>query len=186
MRHPYPTVALPLGALFVSLALAVAGCATATPPGPGAEVGSTARLVRVVDGDTIVVDIAGREETVRLIGIDTPESVKPDSAVECFGPEASHELARLVPPGTALRLARDQELRDRYERLLAYVFRLPDEMFLNLEMAATGYAAPLPFAPNLTFADDMAAAVSAARRAGLGLWSACPDPDSLFGSVRVQ
>jgi micrococcal nuclease len=180
------TLALALGAFACSTAPGTDRAAADGPaPAPDGSDASV-RLVRVVDGDTIVVDLGGQEETVRLIGIDTPESVKPDSPVECYGPEASRELARLLPPGTPLRLARDTELRDRYDRLLAYVFRLPDELFVNLELAATGHAAELAFAPNLTFADDVADAVAAARRAGLGLWSACADPDALFGNVRGQ
>ena len=87
------------------------------PPG-------AATVVRAVDGDTLVVTLAtGGTETVRLIGVDTPETVAPRRPVECFGPEAAAALAALVPPGTEVRLSRDVEPRDRYDRLLAYVHR---------------------------------------------------------------
>ncbi len=146
--------------------------------GTGGEVGS---VKRVVDGDTLEVVLPSGRERVRLIGIDTPESVKPDSTVECYGVAASQHLAELLPPGTEVELVRDVELRDRYDRLLAYVFRRSDGLFVNLAMAADGYANALTFTPNVTFADDMTAAVAQARQAGLGLWQACPDPDALFG-----
>ncbi len=82
-----------------------------------------ARLERVVDGDTLVVRVGGREERVRLIGIDTPESVKPDAPVECGGRAASRALERRLGDGTRLRLVSDptQDRRDRFGRLLRYV-----------------------------------------------------------------
>src|SRR4029077_6638307 len=85
---------------------------------------ASARLERVIDGDTIVAQVDGHEERIRYIGIDTPETVKPNTSVQCFGPQA-HELnARLLGvAGTRLTLHFDRELRDRYGRLLAYVFR---------------------------------------------------------------
>src|SRR5687768_4909974 len=90
-----------------------------------------AALVEVVDGDTIDVEIGGRDERVRLIGVDTPESVRPDSPVECFGPEAASFTTSLLPTGTALHLERDPEARDDYGRLLAYVYRAEDGLFVN-------------------------------------------------------
>ena len=104
------------------LALAVVACSggdSAATPRPA----GTAIVVHPVDGDTIVVDIDGVEEPVRFIGIDTPESVAPDRPVECFGPEAKARTAELLPEGTVVRLERDVEARDRYDRLLAYVIR---------------------------------------------------------------
>ena len=127
---------------------------------------------RVVDGDTLRVHI-GREETVRLIGIDTPESVDPRSPVECFGIEASKHLQELLPVGTRVRLVRDVEARDRYDRLLAYVYRAEDGLFVNEQMARDGYADVLTFPPNVAHAADFVDAVRAAREAGRGLWGAC-------------
>src|SRR5215212_5435625 len=100
------------GRWSAAIAVGVLLPACATPNAPAAAttptaVEANARLVRVVDGDTVVVDIDGQHETVRLIGIDTPETVKPDSPVECFGPEASAFTKHLLPTGTALRLVRD-------------------------------------------------------------------------------
>ncbi|MEZ5232612.1 MAG: thermonuclease family protein [Acidimicrobiales bacterium] len=149
--------------------------ATSAPAAP-----SIGTVAKIVDGDTIDVELGGRTERVRLIGIDTPESVKPNEPVECFGVEASHHLATLLPLGTEVELVRDAELRDAYDRLLAYVFRHEDGLFVNLAMAADGYAGTLTFPPNVTFAEDLRAAVAAARQAGLGLWAACSDPDALF------
>lgn len=130
-------------------------------------------VTKITDGDTIHVSIGGGDETVRLIGIDTPESVDPRTPVECFGKEASAHLAELIPVGTEVRLVRDVEARDRYGRLLAYVYRLPDELFVNVAMARDGYAAQLTFPPNVAHVDAVGDAVAEARDAGRGLWSAC-------------
>src|SRR5215213_4702317 len=82
---------------------------------------SRARVLRVIDGDTIEVDLGGREEHVRYIGIDTPESAIPGEPVECFGKEAAAANEDLVD-GETVRLVFDAERRDRYGRLLAYVY----------------------------------------------------------------
>ena len=136
-------------------------------------VASNATVVRVVDGDTIVVDVDGRDETVRLIGIDTPETVKPNSPVECFGPEASAATKALLPAGAPIRLERDVEARDDYDRLLAYVFLAADGTFVNLRLVRQGFAALLTFPPNVAHVDEFVDAAEAARADGLGLWSAC-------------
>jgi micrococcal nuclease len=139
------------------------------------EVGDPAvgTVTKITDGDTIHVRIGGHDETVRLIGIDTPESVDPRSPVECFGLEASAHLRELIPTGTPVRLVRDVEARDRYGRLLAYVHRVPDDLFVNRQMALDGYASVLTFPPNVAHVDDFVVAVREAREAGRGLWSAC-------------
>jgi len=130
-------------------------------------------VVRVVDGDTISVRLAGRVEKVRLIGIDTPESVKPGTPVQCFALEASARAKALLPPKTAVRLVRDTEARDRYGRLLAYVYRSTDGLFVNLALAREGFAVAYPFPPNLAHGVELAAAADSARRADLGLWQRC-------------
>ena len=137
---------------------------------------SQATVTRVVDGDTLVVQLGEAEEHVRLIGIDTPESVAPDQPVECYGPEASHRLAELIPVGTVIRLERDIEPRDQYDRLLAYVYRVDDNLLLNRDQVANGFAEAKEFPPNTALADDLEAAEAAARSAGSGMWSACPPP----------
>ncbi len=133
-----------------------------------------ATVEQVVDGDTIVVDIGGRSEKVRLIGIDTPESVDPRRPVACFGKEASARTAELLPVGTAVRLVGDVEARDRYDRVLAYVYRVNDGLFVNLTLAAEGFAVTLTYPPNVAHEAEFVAAAAAARRDGRGLWSSCP------------
>jgi micrococcal nuclease len=134
---------------------------------------SDATVVRVVDGDTIIARLGtGREERVRYIGIDTPESVKPGTPVQCFAKAASDFNAGLVE-GRRVRLVGDVEERDRYGRLLAYVYREPDDVFVNEELVRQGYARPATFPPNVRFADRFAALAGEARDASRGLWKAC-------------
>jgi micrococcal nuclease len=140
-----------------------------------------ATVVEVTDGDTLVIDLAGGDEHVRLIGIDTPETVAPDRPDECFGAEASHHLADLAPPGTALRLERDVEARDQYDRLLAYAYRDRDGLFLNLAQVAGGFAEPLAYPPNTAHRADFERAAREARVAGAGLWTACGSADVPVG-----
>lgn len=167
-------LAILLTTAVVAAVLVVGARRAPTAPqagGPGA-----ATVVKVVDGDTIKVRIGRHVESVRLIGVDTPESVKPNSAVECFALEASAHTKDLVPPGTAVRLVRDVEARDHYDRLLAYVYRQADGLFVNLALARDGYAAPLTIAPNVAYAADFANAAAQARQAQRGLWAACDGP----------
>jgi micrococcal nuclease len=133
----------------------------------------SARVVRVVDGDTIRVRLDGRTERVRYIGVDTPESVKPGTPVQCFAKRAAAANAALVA-GRSVRLVGDVEQRDRYGRLLAYVYREPDGAFVNAELVRDGYARTLTIAPNVAHARQFAELARAARRSGRGLWSACP------------
>jgi micrococcal nuclease len=156
------------------LLLAMAACGSEGGASRG-EAGH-AEVVRVVDGDTIVVRMGRDEERVRLIGIDTPESVDPRSPVECFGREASRRTAALLPEGTAVRLVRDVEARDRYDRLLAYLYRVDDGTFVNLALVEEGYASVLTYPPNVAHTEAFVAAAADARRAGRGLWRACGDP----------
>ena len=149
------------------------------PVGTGGEHKSTPNAIveRVVDGDTIDVTVAGRSETVRLIGIDAPESVAPTRPVQCFGPEASLRLEAILPAGTEITLLRDTEARDAYSRLLGYVVRSDDGLFVNLELVAGGYAATLNYPPNDHYADVLAQAEADAVAARRGLWGACGGPD---------
>jgi micrococcal nuclease len=149
---------------------------TAGPVAPGHSAGE-AVIEHVVDGDTVDVDLDGRDERVRLIGIDTPETKDQDSPVECYGPEATALTELLVPPGTAVRLERDVEARDDYGRLLAYVY-LTDAggratTQVNMEIVEQGFARPLTIEPNSIHAREFSAAASRAERSGLGLWAAC-------------
>jgi micrococcal nuclease len=178
MRMPWMCVAVTLlaacrsapsttGAATIDAAT-TARAASAAATGPGA-----ATVVRVVDGDTIVVRIGSRRETVRLIGVDTPETVKPNTPVQCWGHEASADESALLPPGTAVRLERDVEARDAYGRLLAYVYRASDGMFVNLELARRGDARVLTFPTNTAHTTEIVAAALDAERTDRGLWHAC-------------
>jgi micrococcal nuclease len=166
--------------LGILIVLAVAAYTATAGPGSGGSGGSgergrksVGRVVRVVDGDTIHVEVGGREETVRYIGVDTPESVKPGTPVQCFAKRASAFNHRLVD-GEPVRLVMDAEARDRYGRLLAYVYRVRGKVFVNATLVRRGYAVPLTIPPNVTHAGEFRRLSSAARRAGRGLWSACP------------
>ncbi len=156
-------------ALLPLLAASLLSCTTAHPPDDG-----TMAVVRVVDGDTVIVRVHGEDETVRLIGIDTPETKHPTKPVQCFGPEASAFTKQLLPEGTRVRLERDVEARDHFGRLLAYVYRSDDGLFVNLELARLGYARPLAISPNNAHARDVGEAVRRAQAERRGLWQACP------------
>lgn len=138
--------------------------AAASPDGDLPE-GRDVVVTSITDGDTF----RAGDERVRLIGIDTPEV---SGGVECYGREATEALAGLVPVGSTVRLVADVEPRDRYDRTLAYVYRLDGE-HVNLALARDGYALPLTVPPNVAHSDAFVAAAAEAREAGRGLWSAC-------------
>jgi micrococcal nuclease len=129
-------------------------------------------VVRIVDGDTIHVEVDGRRETVRYIGVDTPESVKPGTPVECFAKRASAFNERLVA-GERVRLVLDAEARDRYGRLLAYVYRARDGLFVNAELVRRGYATVATFPPNVAHEREFRRLANRARLSGRGLWAKC-------------
>ena len=162
--------------LIVGLAV-LTGCSATSPGDGGTDAGPTeftanATVLRVVDGDTADFDIGGTKERVRFIGIDTPETKKPDTPVQCYGPEASAFTASLLPEGTRVHLERDVEARDKYGRLLAYVY-LTDGTFVNLAIVRGGYAHLLTIPPNVAHADDFVAAARAAEAQNAGLWGGC-------------
>lgn len=141
----------------------------------------TGTVARVVDGDTIRVEARGAETPVRLVGIDTPETVKPGSPVECGGPEASARTKRLLPAGTRVRLVTDptQDTRDRYARLLAYVYvgkASGARGSVNYRLVREGLADAYVYRPSAPFryARIFQAAEAAAKRAGRGMWGHCP------------
>jgi micrococcal nuclease len=129
-----------------------------------------ALVTRVVDGDTIEVRLDGATEDVRYIGVDTPETVKPGSPVECFGQQASRFNHRLVE-GRQVRLVFGVERRDVYGRLLSYVYL--GHRFVNAALLRQGFGRTLTIAPNDRFAERFKRLEIAAGRAGRGLWSAC-------------
>jgi micrococcal nuclease len=130
-------------------------------------------VTKAADGDTVAVRFGSTTEKIRLIGVDTPETKHPTKPVGCWGPEASAYTAALLPPGTDVYVVRDVEARDRYKRLLAYVFRTADNLFVNMELLAGGWGVPLSIAPNTAFESDFAAASYSAQQANLGLWAHC-------------
>jgi micrococcal nuclease len=127
-------------------------------------------VIEVLDGDTIRVERDGSADTVRLLGIDTPETHHPRKPVECFGPEAAaYTQAQLQ--GRPVQLEADLEARDRYGRRLAYVI-VGGERF-NDELLRRGYARLLVIEPNHAHARAMLQEELDAKRAGRGLWAEC-------------
>ncbi len=140
-------------------------------------VAAAQRVERVVDGDTIIVSGVGR---VRLIGVDTPESVDPRRPVEFFGKEASAFTRRLVD-GKRVRLEYDWERTDRYGRTLAYVY-LPDGTFVNAEIVRQGYGHAYTRFP-FKYLDGFRQFEREARQAGRGLWDATPAAERRVASA---
>lgn len=132
-------------------------------------------VTKVVDGDTIVVDINGKKETVRLLGIDTPESVDPRKPIECFALNAGLKMKELVLNKKVLLIdeKESQGDRDRYGRLLRYVY-LPDvsRTFVNGEMVKQGYAYSFREYPT-DIQEKFNTWEKYARDNNLGLWGEC-------------
>ena len=172
------TLSPPLWLLGLGAALTSAGCAShpaagVIPSEPA--VSGAAVVVEVIDGDTIDVAIDGRRERVRLLGIDTPEVARPESgrAAECGADSATAFTASLLPDGTDVLLTRDVVGRDHYGRLLAYVHRIDDGVFVNYELARQGHADTLHIEPNGIHRVVLADAVAQARSERAGMWGVC-------------
>lgn len=129
-------------------------------------------VTEVIDGDTIVVTRSGETQTIRLLGVDTPETHHPTKGVECFGPAATRFTRRRLL-GAHVRLEGDVEAHDIYDRTLAYVY-VDNERF-NDELLRRGYARLLVIPPNRAHGRAMLDAELIARDAGRGLWNRCPD-----------
>src|SRR5436190_7243548 len=135
-------------------------------------VGQEYRVVQVFDGDTIVVQRGSYRDTIRLLGVDTPETHHPRKPVQCYGPEAAaYTTSRLF--GQVVRLEDDVERRDIYGRRLAYVYL--DGRSFERELLQKGYARLLVIDPNHAHARDMLDDELNARARGVGLWGACGD-----------
>lgn len=192
--RPAPAGRATLAVLALLLAWLLAGCGPEPPPRlatsaaeragwPEAPANAVAaRVERVVDGDTFVAHLGGYLERVRVIGVDTPETVAPGRPVERYGKEASR-FAKRELTGVTVRLGGDVEPRDRYQRLLAYVW-LPDGTFWNALLAAEGYAQPITVPPNVTYVDLFRRLVAEARTAHRGLWSG--EAQGAMGAMRDQ
>lgn len=186
---PRPSSGRPTGrilSLVVSVVVAVVLTIIATADDepdapPGSDAAGTGTVSRIVDGDTLDVDVNGDRERVRLIGVDTPESVAPERPVQCYGAEASAELARLVPVGARVRLERDEVARDQFGRLLAYVYRVDDDLLVNLALIEGGFADAVTYGDNEALYDVFTAAESRARADDVGLWGVCGGPDVDIG-----
>jgi micrococcal nuclease len=137
----------------------------------GGPASAHAFVIRAVDGDTIEVRVGGEVEDVRYIGVDTPETVKPGTPVQCFGPQASAFDHHLVER-RRVRLVFGVERRDVYGRLLAYVYL--GHRFVNAELVRRGLARTLTIAPNDRHAGLFGRLERRAALAGRGLWGACP------------
>ena len=140
-------------------------------PAPVASQGDSTvvQVVRVTDGDTIqVCCIAGQREKVRYIGINTPETKHPSKGVEYFGKEASEANRKLVD-GKSVSLEFDVQQRDRYKRLLAYVY-LKDGTFVNAWLVERGYAQVMTVPPNVKYQKLFLKLERQVREARRGLW----------------
>lgn len=153
------------------------GLATTTPN----TVGIYYKVTKVTDGDTIRIEMDGRNESVRLIGINTPETVDPRRTVECFGKEASERMKEIVG-GKIVRLEYDdsQALRDTYDRLLAYVY-LEDGQMLNRKMIAEGYAYEYTYLTPYRYQREFRDLQRLAQSSGRGLWAS----DTCNGSKQL-
>ena len=161
------------GWLVVLAAACGSGTRAAPDPTTANLIEANATVVRVIDGDTIDASIHGTTERVRLIGVDTPETKKPNTPVQCYGPEASDFTKHTLPVGTAVLIVRDVEAREVYGRMLGYVYRSTDGLFVNLELAVEGFARPLTIRPNDAHVTEFVGAARAAEAADVGLWGAC-------------
>lgn len=143
--------------------------------------GTYYKVIKVTDGDTLHVDIDGRDERVRLIGINTPETVDPRIDAECFGKEAKNRMEDIAD-GELVRLEYDetQNSRDVYNRILAYVY-LEDGQMLNRKMVAEGYAYEYTYLTPYIYQKEFRELQTLARTSSRGLWSA----DTCNGSKRI-
>ena len=142
---------------------AVAYSAITTERGP-----DNARVVEVIDGDTVDVRYSGSTHRIRLLNVDTPETKDPNEAVECLGPEASAYLEQQLEPGDTVRLAFDKERTDKYDRELAGVFE--DDLLINAEIARRGLGVPVVYEPNRRFYDEVVAAYDEGKSVKAGVF----------------
>ena len=132
------------------------------------------QVIDIIDGDTIKINYQGKQTTVHLIGVDTPETVHPQKPVEAFGKEATYFLKNLLLD-ESVYLRFDVQRTDKYGRTLAYLYRAPDGLFVNLEIVRQGYGKAytvFPFKHKSLFQHYG----TQAQKAGRGLWSPDPKP----------
>jgi micrococcal nuclease len=160
--------------VVVMAAISLAGWRLGTARSVGDPATLTVQVASVVDGDTLEVTWGGRRERVRLLGVDTPETVDPNRPVGCYGPEAAAFTHRRLQ-GRTVRLLFDRQRRDRFGRLLAYLE--VDGRRFNDELLAGGYARLLVIPPNGRHGRTMLDEELRARSTGRGLWGACVPGD---------
>ena len=164
--------------MLLCIAVLITACRSGSTPALTQSTTATvlainATMVSVVDGDTIEVNIKGHRERVRLIGIDTPETKKPNTPVQCYGPEATKFTKSLLPSDTPLHLERDVVARDDFGRMLAYVYVAGDGEFVNLTIITRGFARPLTIPPNSSHSNELIEAARIAEAGNIGLWARC-------------
>ncbi len=167
----FPKIQIPYTA--ASPSPAVLGTTQSTPSAQLAE--ELVQVTKVVDGDTIEVSINNELKKIRLIGINTPETVDPRRAVQCFGKEASNETKRLLEAQKVI-LTKDVSETDKYERLLRLVYLpLPDGqlLFVNDYLVRQGYANVYTYPPDVKFDEQFKKAEKEAKEAKRGLWGKC-------------
>ncbi len=187
---------LVVGLVFL-LASSLSACETAPSSAPPTQPSSTdessaqdqpattlveAKVVRVIDGDTIEVNIKGSLYKVRYIGIDTPETVHPQKPVEYFGKEASEKNRELIE-GKIVRLEKDVSETDKYGRLLRYVWI--DDVMVNAELVRLGYAQVATYPPDIKYQDLFLRLQREAREAGLGLWAEPLPPTPSASNIEI-
>ncbi len=154
---------------LIAAAIAYSSFPRSGGSGPASEAHGMARVVRVVDGDTVILSGLGSS---RIVGVDTPETVKPDTPVQCFGPRASAFSKHMLGAAGHVRYRVALEPVDAYGRSLVYLW-LPDGRFFNALLLRRGLARPLPFPPNTRYAPLFARLAERAARRGRGLWGRC-------------
>ncbi|MBW3612334.1 MAG: thermonuclease family protein [Chloroflexi bacterium] len=162
--------------LLAAVLVAAVAMPTAAPDAAPADASELVTVVRIVDGDTVLVEIDGRVERVRYVGIDAPELESTDGgrAADCFGPEARHRHVELVA-GRQLRMERDRSDRDRFDRLLRHARVEIDGEWRHVGelLVAEGAAHARSYPPDTSLDGRLADAERRARDADAGLWGAC-------------
>lgn len=148
-------------ALAIGLVLGATACTD--------ENSDTGTVVSITDGDTLVASVNGRDEKIRLLNIDTPETKDPGQPVECLGPEASEFLAELLPVGSKIKLMYDVERKDKYDRTLAAVFT-PSDAFVSAEIARAGLGSAVSFGQNTKFLPPVEEAQKEAEAGSRGIY----------------
>jgi len=163
----------PLRSRLAALAVICSACASPSQPLDG----STAVILEVIDGDTVVASLSGITERIRLLGIDTPEVARDGAPAECGADLATDALSVILPIGSRVSLRREIVGRDHYGRILAHVIPAGSDRPSAPTMAERGFARAMPVEPNTALSDTIERAVSSAKSARRGIWALCPTSD---------